>query len=247
MGLKDRLERLEGSQRPEPEDERERERLRREIREAAEHANRCARGGWRPFELTAEGVFCAADGRPVRTWAQTAAEEAYWAWMEFEAIRLARGLEPHFTLDEAGAFVTPGGGRFALGRERQDLEGLMGPRTRELQEAIDAAPERWARFLGAYAEADGALLRLLELAEGADVPEGYATPLGAEATREEAEAFPGTMKPFALFGDAAEKELVRRLHWTLSRDPRALGLLCELTRRRDAYFFAAQPQDLSEP
>ncbi len=48
--------------------------------------------------------------------------------VEWTALHLVRGLEPDFTMDETGAFVTLDG-RFALSRERMDLRGLIGPLT----------------------------------------------------------------------------------------------------------------------
>jgi hypothetical protein len=41
---------------------------------------------------------------------------------------LIRHLEPDFTLDRSGAFVTLDG-RFGVSRERIDLRGLSDPRT----------------------------------------------------------------------------------------------------------------------
>lgn len=60
-------------------------------------------------------------------------------------------------------------------------------------------------------------------------------PLGNERTREEADAFGGPHKLFALFGDAGERERVRRMAWALMHVPEARALLSELTRRRDAF------------
>jgi hypothetical protein len=233
VGLRRRLDRLEEAARPTLEDEREGLDSRESIRRTAEHANRCARGGWRPFEVTPDGdVLCAVDGKPVTTYRQTLAEEFYWMQMEWEALHLVRSVEPTLTLDEGGAFLAPDG-RFALDRDLLDARGLHGPRTRELQEAVP--PERWERFLAADERAAAAVERLLGLGEGADPPEGYATPLGGEPTREEADAFGGTRKPTALYEDAQERERVRRLVWALACDPEARRLLSELTRRRDAF------------
>jgi hypothetical protein len=69
------------------------------------------------------------------------------------ALHLLRGLEPDFTLDERGAFVTLDG-RFAVSCERIDLQGLLGARTQEIQETIAKLPERWERFLLADEEAE---------------------------------------------------------------------------------------------
>jgi hypothetical protein len=55
--------------------------------------------------------------------------EGFWEMqVEWTALHLVRGLEPDFTMDETGAFVTLDG-RFALSRERVDLRGLIGPLT----------------------------------------------------------------------------------------------------------------------
>jgi hypothetical protein len=53
-------------------------------------------------------------------------------------------LQPHFSMDETGAFRTVGG-RLAVSREYMDLEALMGPKTEEQIGAM--SPERWARLL----------------------------------------------------------------------------------------------------
>jgi len=212
------------------------------IRETAEHANRCeggpgGRGGSPAFEVTAEGVFCAADGRPVTTWRQTSAEQSWRMQMGWEASRLACGLEPDLTLDSEGL---PGGafrtldGRFALDRDRQDIAALMGPLTQRQQEAVE--PGRWWRFLAADGEAEDLLDGLLGLAEDADVPDGFAAWPSYEPTEAEAEDFPGTMKPTAYFSDAEERDATRRLTWALIHDADARGMLSELTRRRDAFF-----------
>jgi hypothetical protein len=126
---------------PKAERQKRREEEREKVREQAEHANHCAGDGWRPFEITAAGdVLCAVDGKPVTDSRQTLAEQFYWMRMEWESLHLVRGLEPTLTLDGAGAFAALDG-RFALGRERQDLRAFMGPETRRQQEAVP--PERW--------------------------------------------------------------------------------------------------------
>jgi hypothetical protein len=166
--------------------------------------------------------------------------------MEWIALHLIRNLEPGFTLDETGAFLTPDG-RFAVSRRRMDLRGLMGPRTEALQEAIENAPERWRRFLAADEEAAELLERLLELGEAAAAPEDYETPLRGEWTQEEVERFAGSPhQPSALFVDAAEREAVRRLTWTLINNCDAQAMLSELTRRRDAFVAdeGLMPEDL---
>jgi len=154
--------------------------------------------------------------------------------VEWTALRLIRGLEPDFTMDQSGAFVTLDG-CFAVSRKRMDLRGLMGPRTVELQEAIATTPERWKRFLETDEEAAELLKRLLGLREAAVVPEDYETPLRNEWTQEEADNFKGAMKPTAIFEDAGEREAVRRLTWTLIHNPDATAMFSELTQRRDAF------------
>jgi hypothetical protein len=166
--------------------------------------------------------------------------------MEWIALHLVRHLEPDFTLDGSGAFVTLDG-RFGVSREHIDLRGLMGPRTEAMQEAIANAPERWRRFLAADEEATELLERLLELGEAAAAPEDYETPLRSEWTQEEVERFAGSPhQPSALFVDAAEREAVRRLTWTLINNCDVQAMLSELTRRRDAFVAdeGLMPEDL---
>ena len=82
--------------------------------------------------------------------------------VEWTALHLLRGLEPDFTLDETGAFVTLDG-RFAVGREHMDLRRLMGSHTQEIQDAIADTPQRWQRFLEADEGAADILQQLLKL------------------------------------------------------------------------------------
>jgi hypothetical protein len=154
--------------------------------------------------------------------------------MEWTALHLVRGLEPDFTMDETGTFVTLDG-RFAVSPKRMDLRGLMGPRTVEIQEEIVNTPERWERFLEADEEAAELLRRLLELGEGTTVPEDYEAPLRKAWPQEEVDNFRGTLKPTAIFEDAAEREATRRLTWSLTHLPEAQAMFSELTRRRDAF------------
>jgi hypothetical protein len=153
---------------------------------------------------------------------------------EWTALHLLRGLEPDFTLDETGDFVTLDG-RFAVSPKRMDLRGLMGPRTVELQEAIADTPERWRRFLEADEEAAELLEQLMKLAEAAAVPDDYETPLRNEWTQEAVDDFRGTLKPTAIFQDAREREDVRRLTWALAHNSNVRAMLSEITRRRDAF------------
>jgi len=96
------------------------EKRRKEIREAAEHANRCRDHENPPiFEITEAGdVLCARDGRPVTDMRQTLAEVWYWEELEDGAPGLVHD-------EEAQAFYTPAG-EFALSRDRVDLGHLMG-------------------------------------------------------------------------------------------------------------------------
>ncbi len=165
--------------------------------------------------------------------------------LEWTALELLRGVEPDFTLDAAGAFVTLDG-RFAVSRRRIDLRGLMGPRTEKLQEAIRDAPERWRRFLIADDEAADVLERLLELAENAAVPEDYREPGHKRHNNAEINDRLGNHDLGSIFADADERESTRRLTWTLIHDPEARAMLSELTRRRDAFFReeGSMPTDL---
>jgi hypothetical protein len=166
-------------------------------------------------------------------------DEFFEMQIEWTALDLLRGVEPDFTLDAAGAFVTLDG-RFAVSRRRIDLRGLMGPRTEELQEAIRDAPERWRRFLSADDEAADVLERLLELAENAAVPEDYREPGHKWHDQGEINDQLGKTDLGSVFVDAEEREAARRLTWTLIHDPEARAMLSELTRRRDAFFRAEE-------
>ncbi len=160
--------------------------------------------------------------------------------IEWTALDLLRGVEPDFTLEEAGAFVTLDG-RFAVSRRRMDLHGLMGPRTEklQLQQATRNAPERWRRFLIADDEASSVLERLLELPDDANVPDDYREPNHKWHDHGEINNRLGKHELGSVFVDAAEREATRRLTWTLIHDPDAQAMLSELTRRRDA--FLAKP------
>lgn len=235
--MRRRVDKLEAVGQSGPEDEHEREKLRQRIRETAEHMNASfARRGAEPlFEITTEGdVLCSNDGKPVTTRRQTGAEESYWMQMEWVALDLIRGVEPYFTLGEAGAFVTPDG-RFAVSRRRMDLRGLMGPRTEEMQKAIANAPERWERFLIADDEAAGVLERLLQLANDAAVPDDYCEPMHKWHDHGEICDRLGQHEFGSVFVNAVEREATRRTTWTLIHRPEARAMLSELTRRRDAF------------
>lgn len=165
-----------------------------------------------------------------------ACDEFFEMQMEWTALDLVRGTEPDFTLDAAGAFVTPDG-RFAVSRRRMDLQGLMGPRTEEIQEAIANTPERWARFLASAEEATDLLAQVRELAEGAAVPDDYREPMHKSHDLAEINERIGDPHGVggSVFVDSAEREDVRRLTWTLLNDSRATAMLSDLTRRRDAF------------
>jgi hypothetical protein len=122
MSIERRLRKLEGHATPgEPPDEAEERR--KEIREQAEHANRCGRdeecGRWPLFEVDEDGdVFCAHDGRPVTDPRQILAESFYWMEVEWGG----PGLDHD---EEAEAFYAPDG-NLALSREYVSLPLLMG-------------------------------------------------------------------------------------------------------------------------
>jgi hypothetical protein len=235
--LRKEIEALKARRGFEAERQKRREEEREEVREQAEHANHCAERGWRPFEITEGGdVLCAVDGKPVSDTRQTLAEEFYWTQMEWEALSLLRGCEPTLTLDGAGAFVTLDG-RFALSRERQDARAQMGPETRRQQEAVP--PERWGEFLDADDMAADLLEELLALAEDADVPDDYRTPLHEMHELGEINDQLGNHDIGSVFEDAEERERVRRMTWTLMHDPEARRMLSEITLRRDAFVLAS--------
>jgi hypothetical protein len=124
MSIRKRLRRLEDHTTPE-ETPAEPEERRKEIREQAEHANRCGCGeecGRGPlFEVDEEGdVFCTHDGRPVTDSHQILAENFYWMEVDW-------GASPGLVHDEeAQAFYTPGG-ELTLSREYVSFPLLMGP------------------------------------------------------------------------------------------------------------------------
>jgi hypothetical protein len=119
MSIERRLRGLEEYATPK-ETPAETEKRRKEIREAAEHANRCRDHENPPiFEITENGgVLCARDGRPVTNFQQTLAEEWYWQELEWGAPGLVHD-------EEAQAFYTQSG-ELALSRDRVDLQRLMG-------------------------------------------------------------------------------------------------------------------------
>jgi hypothetical protein len=119
MSIERRLRRLEEYVTPQ-ETPNMTEKRRKEIREAAEHANRCQdQREPLPFEITESGdVLCARDGRPVTTYRQTLAEVWYWEEVEDGAPGLVHD-------EEAQAFYTQSG-ELALSRDRVDLQRLMG-------------------------------------------------------------------------------------------------------------------------
>ena len=102
--------------------------------------------------------------------AQHSCDEFWELELEWVAFHLVRGLEPHFSLDASDVLRTLDG-RFAVSRHRMDLRNLGEPRTQAMQEAM--VPERWQRFLKADEEAAELMERLLELGDGAAVPEDY--------------------------------------------------------------------------
>ena len=161
--------------------------------------------------------------------------------MEWIALHLLRGIEPHFTLDGSGTFVTLDG-RLAVGPRRMDIQGLMGPATAAQQEEIANTPERWERFLAEDDEAADLLEGLLEAAESADVPDDYRDPGHEWHDHGEIRDRLGQHEFGSVFVDADERAATRRLTWTLMNDPKARAMLSDLTRRRDA--FVADEVDL---
>lgn len=123
MSIRKRLRRLEEHATPE-ETPTESEERRKEIREQAEHANRCGWGEecgrWPLFEIDEAGnVSCSHDEKLVTDSRQILAESFYWMEVEWGG--------PGLTHDEeARAFYTLGG-ELALSREYVNLEHLMGP------------------------------------------------------------------------------------------------------------------------
>ena len=154
--------------------------------------------------------------------------------VEWIALHLLRGIEPHFTLDGSGTFVTLDG-RLAVGPRRMDIQGLMGPATAAQQEEIANKPERWERFLAADEEASDLLEGLLEAAESTDVPEDYRDPGHEWHDHGEICDRRGQHEFGSVFVDTDEREATRRLTWTLMNDPKARARLSDLTRRRDAF------------
>lgn len=152
--------------------------------------------------------------------------------MEWIAIDLIRGVEPNFTLDAGGAFLTLDG-RFALSPGCVDMRNLMGPDTQRIQEAVP--PERWERFLDTDQDAADALGRLLARLEAADVPDTYREPNHKWHDLGEVNDKLGNHDLGSVFADAEEREQTRRLTWTLVHGPDARAMLSELTRRRDAF------------
>ena len=114
-----RLERLEGEHGG-TEDPKVAEKRRKEMRQQAEHADRCQDRYEDPlFEITEEGdVLCARDGRPVTHTQQTLAEKFY-------LMELGWGGHGLVHDQEAEAFYTPEG-EIALSRDFVHLERLMG-------------------------------------------------------------------------------------------------------------------------
>jgi hypothetical protein len=84
-------------------------------------------------------------------------------------------------------------------------------------------------------EAAGLLEELLALAEAADVPDGFKTPLHEMHELGEINDRLGKHDLGSIFEDAGERERVRRLTRTLMHDPDARRMLSDLSLRRDAF------------
>jgi hypothetical protein len=113
----------------------------------------------------------------------------------------------------------------------------MGPESRRQQEAVPL--ERWWRFLDADPEAADLLEGLLALAEDADVPDDYKTPLHEMHELGDVNDRVGKHDLGSIFEDAEERERVRRMTWALMHDPEARRMISELTLRRDAFVLAS--------
>jgi hypothetical protein len=123
MGLENRIRKLEDAARPTPEDEREREGRRNNIREQAEHANRCGweRHGEPLFEIDEDDdVFCDYDGRPVTDSRQILAEQFY--FME------VRDGGPGLIHDDGEHAYYALTGELAVSRDRVDSGTCWAPR-----------------------------------------------------------------------------------------------------------------------
>jgi hypothetical protein len=116
---RDRLDKLEGKHNL-SQAERDAATLRKEIRAAAEHANRTRDSGEDPpFAILAGGeVYVARDGRPVRRPHQVAAEQFYQQ-------ELARG-GPGLIHDPEREVFYSTEGELALSRDHVNLERLLG-------------------------------------------------------------------------------------------------------------------------
>lgn len=177
-----------------------------------------------------------------REWHLKNCEESWRAELESIGVDLATDSEPALTFRD-DAFYTLDG-RLAASRTVHDLQALMGPETESQREAIP--PERWGEFLAEDAEAKRRLSELFEIAEDADVPEGYWTWLGAWPHKPEmlAEGYHAgrisgaseeTLSGEESLLDLEEKETARRLAWVLIHDSGARARLGELCARRDSY------------
>jgi hypothetical protein len=152
--------------------------------------------------------------------------------LEHTALHLPRGLEPYFTLDERDRFLTLDG-RFALSRNRMDLQALMGPLTEQIQESIPS--ERWGQFLASDGQAVELLEELLGMAEDVEVPDAYREPNHSWHDLREINDQLGNHDLGSIFAGADEREATRRLTWTLIHLPEARAMLSSLTRLRDAF------------
>jgi hypothetical protein len=116
---RDRLDKLEGKHNL-SQAERDAANLRKEVRAAAEHANRIRDSGEDPpFTILSGGeVYCTADGKPVRHRHQVAAEQFYQK-------ELTRG-GPGLIHDPTKEVFYSAEGEFALSRDHVNLERLLG-------------------------------------------------------------------------------------------------------------------------
>ena len=122
MSMDRRLRRLENIKAHAVETSAELEERRKEIREAAEHANYCQpRGAVLPFVVDEAGdVFSSRDGKPITERRQTLAERWYWEEVEEEG-----GGEGLMHDEEAQAFYARTG-ELAISRNEVSFPHFMG-------------------------------------------------------------------------------------------------------------------------
>ena len=164
------------------------------------------------------------------------AQSTYECWameMEWTALSLVRGVDPGFTLDEEGVFFTLDG-RFALSRQRMDLQALMGPQTMKLKESIPL--EWWREFLNADEEAAKLRECLQSKVDSFAVPEDFELPMEDSHRMREIRERIGDSHGLgeSVFLSSEEKDATRRMTYALLHDAESRAILSALTRRREA-------------